>query len=85
MRGLEFLKKLDAFAMIDREWILVKEYETSENYGKNPEERTVNELLRLGVINLDKPPGPTSHEVTAWIKELLGIERAGHAGTLEPL
>jgi hypothetical protein len=85
LRGLEFLKRLDEFALIDRKWVLIKEAETSENYGKYPEERTVSELLKLGVINLDKPPGPTSHEVTAWVKELLGIERAGHAGTLEPL
>jgi H/ACA ribonucleoprotein complex subunit 4 len=51
---------------------------------KRPEERTVEELLRLGVINLDKPSGPTSHQVSAWVKEIVGVEKAGHGGTLDP-
>ncbi len=52
--------------------------------GKRPEERTVDELLRLGMINLDKPSGPTSHQVSAWVKKILNVERAGHGGTLDP-
>jgi H/ACA ribonucleoprotein complex subunit 4 len=40
--------------------------------------------LRLGIINVDKPVGPTSHEVVAWIKRILGVKRAGHGGTLDP-
>jgi tRNA U55 pseudouridine synthase TruB len=39
--------------------------------------------VEYGVINLDKPPGPTSHEVVAWVKKLLNIPKAGHGGTLE--
>ncbi len=33
---------------------------------------------------VDKPRGPTSHQVTAWVRDLLGVDRAGHAGTLDP-
>lgn len=33
---------------------------------------------------IDKPRGPTSHQVAAWVRDLLGLERAGHAGTLDP-
>ncbi|MGP8077438.1 MAG: RNA-guided pseudouridylation complex pseudouridine synthase subunit Cbf5 [Thermoplasmata archaeon] len=33
---------------------------------------------------LDKPRGPSSHQVTAWARDLLGVEVAGHAGTLDP-
>lgn len=33
---------------------------------------------------LDKPRGPTSHQVSAWVKEILGISKAGHVGTLDP-
>ena len=40
--------------------------------------------LRRSVVNVDKPRGPTSHEVTAWVKRLTGLEKAGHAGTLDP-
>lgn len=35
-------------------------------------------------IVLDKPRGPSSHQVTAWVRDLLGVSRAGHAGTLDP-
>jgi H/ACA ribonucleoprotein complex subunit 4 len=57
---------------------------TNLNYGKAPGERTVRELLKNGFINLDKPAGPTSHQVVAWVKEILEIEKAGHGGTLDP-
>lgn len=45
---------------------------------------TVKSLLDSGVINLDKPQGPTSHQVSAWVRKMLGVERAGHGGTLDP-
>jgi H/ACA ribonucleoprotein complex subunit 4 len=57
---------------------------TNLHYGKAPSERTVRELLNNGFINLDKPAGPTSHQVVAWVKEILDIEKAGHGGTLDP-
>lgn len=85
LKGFEFVKKLDSFAGIERSYILVKEAFTSDEYGKFPEERSLEELLKFGVINLDKPPGPTSHEVVAWVKEILGVSKAGHGGTLESL
>ncbi|MGC2360269.1 MAG: RNA-guided pseudouridylation complex pseudouridine synthase subunit Cbf5 [Thermoplasmata archaeon] len=41
--------------------------------------------LREGAFLLiDKPRGPSSHQVTAWARDLLGVDRAGHAGTLDP-
>jgi tRNA pseudouridine55 synthase len=39
----------------------------------------------LGVVNLDKPVGPTSHEMVGLLRRLTGIRRIGHAGTLDPL
>jgi H/ACA ribonucleoprotein complex subunit 4 len=57
---------------------------TNPHYGKSPEERSVKELLNNGFIDLDKPSGPTSHQVVAWVKEMLEIEKAGHGGTLDP-
>lgn len=33
---------------------------------------------------VDKPRGPSSHQVTAWVRDLIGVDRAGHAGTLDP-
>jgi tRNA pseudouridine55 synthase len=49
-----------------------------------PGERSVGELLAFGVVNLDKPAGPSAHEVAAWVRDLAGVERAAHAGTLDP-
>lgn len=57
---------------------------TLPEYGKEPKDRTGEALLQKGVICLDKPAGPTSHQVTAWVKQILKIERAGHGGTLDP-
>ena len=64
--------------------VLVRDDEPPSDYGKRPEERTVEELLEYGVINLDKPAGPSSHEVVAWIKRLTGLEKVAHGGTLDP-
>lgn len=57
---------------------------TSSRYGEKPEDRNLNELLQKGIVNIDKPRGPTSHEVTSWVKKILGISKAGHSGTLDP-
>ena len=39
----------------------------------------------LGVVNLDKPVGPTSHDMVDLVRRLTGMRRIGHAGTLDPL
>ena len=57
---------------------------TNSRYGKRPEDRNLEELLQKGIVNIDKPRGPTSHEVTSWVKKILGISKAGHSGTLDP-
>jgi predicted rRNA pseudouridine synthase len=49
-----------------------------------PGERSVEELLSFGVLNLDKPAGPSAHQVAGWVRDLAGVERAAHAGTLDP-
>ncbi|HEX2066098.1 MAG TPA: RNA-guided pseudouridylation complex pseudouridine synthase subunit Cbf5 [Candidatus Thermoplasmatota archaeon] len=58
--------------------------ETDPKYGKRPQDRTVEELLAAGVVPLDKPAGPTSHQVAAWMKGVLQVEQVGHGGTLDP-
>lgn len=49
-----------------------------------PADRIPRELLQFGVVNLDKPPGPSSHQVSAWMKDIADVEKAAHAGTLDP-
>ena len=41
-------------------------------------------MCRSGVINLDKPSNPSSHEVVAWLRRILRVEKTGHSGTLDP-
>ena len=53
-------------------------------YGCKPSERPAKEYIRYGIINLDKPAGPTSHEVAAWVKRIMHLEAIGHGGTLDP-
>ncbi|MFZ8782408.1 MAG: tRNA pseudouridine synthase A [Desulfurococcaceae archaeon] len=84
-KALEFLDKIAERAGYKNEWIRVREADTSPDYGTLPYSRRLEDLVQFGVINLDKPPGPTSHEVVAWVKRLFSVSKAGHGGTLEPL
>ena len=64
--------------------VLVRlEEETDPSYGCPPEKRPLDQHIRFGLIDLDKPSGPSSHEVVAWVKTMLGLKHAGHGGTLE--
>jgi len=60
-----------------------------------PAERSPADLLTFGVVNLDKPPGPSSHQVSGWLRDAVtetfaereagvSIDQAAHAGTLDP-
>ena len=71
------LKQLENLVTIDQDV-------TNDDYGTYYDKRTVKQLLEYGLIILDKPPGPTSHEVVAWVKRILKIPKAGHSGTLDP-
>lgn len=44
----------------------------------------IEQLLDCCFINIDKPPGPTSHQVSDMVKQLVGAKKAGHSGTLDP-
>ena len=57
---------------------------TNPEYGCKPEEREITDYISKGVINLDKPSGPTSHEVDSWVKRILKLDKTGHGGTLDP-
>jgi H/ACA ribonucleoprotein complex subunit 4 len=73
--------------------LLLKDYDklniktnhfTPLSEGYSPISRPIDELKNYGVINLDKPANPSSHEVVAWVKKLLKVEKTGHSGTLDP-
>src|ERR1700710_1823859 len=52
--------------------------------GCTPLKRDLKSYLSPGVINLDKPSNPSSHEVVAWLRRILRVEKTGHSGTLDP-
>ena len=58
---------------------------TNIKFGCLPLNRSLDELLDSGILLVKKPRGPTSHQLTAWIREILGIKKIGHGGTLDPM
>ena len=49
-----------------------------------PEDRSISELMSFGVINIDKPIGPSSHQISAWVREIVKVGKTAHSGTLDP-
>ncbi len=72
------------FEKIKREIFIRKKANTSLKFGKRPEERTTEEHINYGIVNIDKPAGPTSHQVSSYVKQILNLGKAGHSGTLDP-
>lgn len=61
-----------------------KEQFTDPKFGSAPQDREITEHIRKGFVLIDKPSGPTSHEVAAWVKKILNLNKTGHCGTLDP-
>eukprot|EP00771_Trimastix_marina_P001015 gnl/Trimastix_PCT/206.p1 GENE.gnl/Trimastix_PCT/206~~gnl/Trimastix_PCT/206.p1 ORF type:complete len:482 (+),score=162.13 gnl/Trimastix_PCT/206:60-1505(+) len=91
----EWIKPTNQAATVDTaNWpLLLKNYDklhcrtghfTPIASGWSPLKRPLREFVRYGVINLDKPANPSSHEVVAWVKKILRVEKTGHSGTLDP-
>ncbi|MBI4150393.1 RNA-guided pseudouridylation complex pseudouridine synthase subunit Cbf5 [Candidatus Woesearchaeota archaeon] len=72
------------FERIKREVFVRREAETSPKYGLKPEDRTTEDLIQYGVVNIDKPRGPSSHQISAYVQQILGLTKSGHSGTLDP-
>lgn len=62
----------------------VPDAQTNPHFGKSPLSRTWQERVHNGVVVIDKPAGPTSHQVSAYVQQILKIQKAGHSGTLDP-
>ncbi|QKQ98857.1 RNA-guided pseudouridylation complex pseudouridine synthase subunit Cbf5 [Candidatus Nanohaloarchaea archaeon] len=70
--------------MENASWYTREKAEPSEDFGTLPEKRDVEELLQKGFFIIDKPFGPTSNQVSHWVKEELDLKKTGHFGTLDP-
>src|SRR3989344_5953798 len=49
-----------------------------------PIERKTEEIINYGIVNINKPQGPTSHQVSDFVQKILNIKKSGHSGTLDP-
>ena len=72
------------FEKIEKKIVVRKEHETDSSLGCRPEERKTDEIINYGIINVDKPKGPTSHQVYDYVQKILNINKSGHSGTLDP-
>jgi len=72
------------FEKKEREIIIKKKAKTDEKFGCDPDKRPIKQLLDLGIININKPKGPTSHQVSSYVQGILKIKKSGHSGTLDP-
>ncbi|MEN3048422.1 MAG: hypothetical protein ABDH63_06560 [Candidatus Caldarchaeales archaeon] len=82
---MSVLRYRDPFAEGTGETVTLVEAETDPRYGRPPEARTLEERLNFGYVAVDKHAGPTSHDVVNSVRRVLGVERAGHGGTLGAL
>jgi len=64
--------------------VKTQHYTPVSSHGCTPLKRPIADYVKSGYINLDKPANPSSHEVVAWIKRILKVEKTGHSGTLDP-
>lgn len=67
-----------------RRMLVKSKRSTSQGKGTRPQDRTVDELLANGVVVMDKPAGPTSHQITSWVGDMIGAKKSAHGGTLDP-
>lgn len=72
------------FEKVGRRIIVKKEAVTDPNLGGPVNARGICDLIGCGIVNIDKPKGPTSHDVVDRVREILQIRKAGHSGTLDP-
>jgi H/ACA ribonucleoprotein complex subunit 4 len=72
------------FQKVTRTILVRQQVKTNQAHGKDPDNRSAEELLQFSVIDLDKPAGPTSHQVSAYVQRILDVKKSGHSGTLDP-
>ncbi len=72
------------FEKIKREILIRREHASDPKFGCRSEDRKIRQHIDYGIVNVDKPKGPTSHQVSAYVQKIFGIGKAGHSGTLDP-
>lgn len=65
-------------------WLIKKQEASLTPFGTYPGARTLEDHIKNGIIILDKPSGPSSHQIDRWVKDILKIDKCSHGGTLDP-
>ena len=81
---LPVMQNLLPFEKTERKIIVRREAETGDEFGCKPEYRPTGEIIDYGIVNIDKPKGPTSHQVSDFVQKILNMDKSGHSGTLDP-
>ena len=74
----------DWFFAESGDFIQISEINAGGKYGTVPENRPILEYIDKGVVVINKPAGPTSHEIAAFVRDMLEVKVAGHSGSLDP-
>lgn len=81
---LYFMQNLLPFEKIEKKILTRQEAETDYRLGCFPEQRKTEDIINYGIVNINKPKGPTSHQVSDYVQKILRIDKSGHSGTLDP-
>jgi H/ACA ribonucleoprotein complex subunit 4 len=84
MRSKLLVKDITKEKDFEERFYVKEEGTTDESYGVYPFNRPIEEYIRKGFVCIDKPMGPSSHEVVVWVRRILEVGKTGHAGTLDP-
>lgn len=77
-------KFLLPYEKVKKELIIKRRSKTSSRFGSDPYTRPIDALFKYGIVNIDKPEGPTSHQTSAYAQKILKVKKGGHSGTLDP-
>jgi H/ACA ribonucleoprotein complex subunit 4 len=81
---MQLAKDLIKRKEFEEKFYIKEEGETDDNYGCYPFNRPIEDYIKKGFVCIDKPMGPSSHEVVVWVRRILEVEKTGHTGTLDP-
>jgi len=64
--------------------ITLRSAKSDPKFGCDPHARPIDQLLNFSIINVNKPKGPSSHQVADALSKIVNVGKAGHSGTLDP-
>ena len=72
------------FEKVSRQVTIRIDEKSDPAFGKSPFEQTIAERIENGFVVINKPRGPSSHQVGEYVRNILHAKTSGHSGTLDP-